>query len=90
MAAIRGCIYGRVQGVGFRYFAQNKAEELGLSGWVRNLSDGSVEIRAQGPLQDVEQFMHYLKVGPVGSRVDHADFQQATEPEDIGGFEIRG
>ncbi len=83
-------IKGRVQGVGFRYFAKNTAEELNLTGWVRNLPDETVEVLAVGPLSSLEQFMQRLRIGPIGSRVDSTHFQWLPEPEDFTRFEIRG
>lgn len=60
-------ITGRVQGVGYRYFAQYKAEELHISGWVKNMPDGKVEIEAEGDSKDLEVFIDWLKVGPARS-----------------------
>ena len=88
--AFTGVIRGRVQGVGFRYFAKNRAEELDLKGWVRNLPDQTVEILAIGPVPALEQFMQRLKTGPIGSRVESTDFNWLEEPEELTGFEIRG
>ena len=63
-------IQGRVQGVGFRFFAQDVAQELGLAGWVRNLPDGSVEAYAEGPRAALEGWIHRLRQGPPLSRVE--------------------
>jgi acylphosphatase len=63
-------ISGRVQGVGFRYFAQQKAKEMGITGWVRNSVDGSVLIVAQGIEAEIKTFIDYLYLGPTRSRVD--------------------
>jgi len=82
-------IKGRVQGVGFRYFTKNKAKELGLRGWVRNLSDGSVEIQATGPVERLERLLQSLSTGPVGSQVDSVNVQWLPEPEESQGFEVR-
>jgi acylphosphatase len=68
-------VKGRVQGVGFRYFTHNLANRLDLSGWVRNLRDGSVEVLAIGHKQVLERFLQELRAGPVGSRVDECLFQ---------------
>ena len=51
---------GRVQGVGFRFTAQAEAQHLGLCGWVRNLHTGEVEITAEGPKEDLEDFLTRL------------------------------
>ena len=88
--AITGVIRGRVQGVGFRYFVKTKADSLYLTGWVRNLPDGTVEVLVKGPTSDLEQIMHYLRTGPVGSRVESADLQWFREEKDFKAFEIRG
>ena len=53
--------YGRVQGVGFRYYAVQKANQLGLTGWVRNLSDGSVEMEVQGDPNKINDLILYLQ-----------------------------
>ncbi len=63
-------ISGRVQGVGFRYFVQYKAREMGIHGWVRNLVDGSVMVVAQGIEPELKTFIDYLYIGPTRSRVD--------------------
>jgi acylphosphatase len=63
-SAIRFLVSGRVQGVGFRYAAQDKAQVLGLSGWVRNRRDGDVEGVAQGPQESLESFENWLWQGP--------------------------
>lgn len=53
--------YGRVQGVGFRYYAVNKANQLGLTGWVRNLPDGTVEMEVQGEEPLIDQLIIFLQ-----------------------------
>jgi acylphosphatase len=63
-------VEGRVQGVGFRYVTAHRAMELGLSGWVSNLPDGSVEVEAQGPAGDVDRLVEFLAKGPPAARVD--------------------
>ena len=55
--------YGRVQGVGFRYYSVNKARQLGLTGWVRNLYDGSVEMEVQGELSGIERMIQEIEMG---------------------------
>ena len=52
--------YGRVQGVGFRYYAVNKANQLGLTGWVKNLPDGTVEMEVQGEEPLIDQLIIFL------------------------------
>ena len=67
-------IGGRVQGVGFRYFAYHTANRLGLTGWVRNRDDGNVEIEVQGAASTIEAFARAVKQGPTWSKV--TEFEQ--------------
>lgn len=73
--AERSCtirVYGMVQGVGFRYHTQQQAKALGLTGYARNQSDGSVEVLACGPEQQVETLISWLQAGgPRSARVDN-------------------
>jgi len=57
-------VSGMVQGVGYRFFTQRVAEELNLSGWVRNLPDGRVQVEVEGPRAHVEELLARLRVGP--------------------------
>lgn len=63
-------IYGKVQGVGFRHFAVQKARELGISGWVKNTIDGDILIVAQGDEAVLNTFVDFLSIGPTRARVD--------------------
>jgi acylphosphatase len=63
-AARRWIVHGQVQGVGFRYFAQKNASLLGLSGYARNLDDGSVEVYAVGPPERLSDMAGRLRQGP--------------------------
>jgi len=83
-------VSGLVQGVGFRFFVKNAAISLNVTGWVRNLPDGTVEILANGSRDNLERFMHYIKTGSVGSRVDKAEFQWFRTEKALKTFEIRG
>ena len=68
-------IKGRVQGVGFRRFVLNSAKKIGgLSGWVRNAEDGSVEVLVKGKESDVEEIIALCRKGPLWSRVDGIEF----------------
>lgn len=71
--AIYALVYGRVQGVGFRYSTANKGKALRLTGYARNMSDGSVEVVAEGDSPSIEKMIRFLKQGPPGSRVDRLD-----------------
>jgi acylphosphatase len=68
--ARRFLISGRVQGVGFRWFARETADREGVHGWVRNLPDGRVEALAEGDAEALERFERSLRHGPRGARVD--------------------
>lgn len=73
-------MYGVVQGVGYRMFAQSVAQGLGLCGYVRNCADGSVEVCAEGEEQQLKELLNVLQRGPVGAcvlRVD-AEYTEAT------------
>jgi len=86
-SARRWLIRGRVQGVGFRYFAQRAAEELGLGGYARNLDDGRVEVYAVGPEEKLSQLAGRLRQGPRWADV-HAIDEQLAEPRPLRSFEI--
>ena len=62
-------VIGRVQGIGYRRWATDTATKLALSGWVRNVSDGSVEIMVQGPQENVDQFLKACLKGPAFAMV---------------------
>jgi len=82
-------ITGRVQGVGYRYFAQDAANALGLSGWVRNNFDRSVECEVQGEAADLKRFCESLREGPPLSRVTNvASCELPVVKGERSGFEI--
>jgi acylphosphatase len=87
--ARRYLIAGRVQGVGFRFFAEDAARREGLSGWVRNRADGRVETLAEGEAEAVERFERALDQGPRGARVDAVEREELA-PAGLFGFTIRG
>jgi acylphosphatase len=70
---LHAIITGRVQGVSFRYNAQREARRLALTGWVRNLPDGTVETLAEGEDAQIEQFAVWLRQGPPGALVTGVD-----------------
>jgi acylphosphatase len=75
-------VRGRVQGVGYRFFAERAARELGVHGWVRNLPDGSVEAVAEGEDEAIVDFLARLREGPRGSRVESL----AEDDRAVSGF----
>ena len=85
-------VKGRVQGVGFRWFVQREAAELGLRGWVRNTDDGHVEIVAAGEPDVLAELKTELRKGSRGSRVDAVLEHELAESEGVqlGPFEIEG
>lgn len=66
---LHAVVRGRVQGVSFRYYTQAEALRLGLTGWVRNLRDGTVEVTAEGQRATLEQLLTFLHRGPTAARV---------------------
>ncbi len=88
-AARRFLISGRVQAVGFRAFVVRAAEDLGVSGWVRNLSDGRVETLAQAAQEQLEEFGARLRRGPSLSRVDQVEESVVDGLTAGSGFEVR-
>lgn len=82
-------ITGKVQGVGFRYFAQKKATELDVTGWVKNMPDGRVMVMALGDKTDVDTFIDYLKTGPSMAKVSDVSINKMPEPEQFEDFRVK-
>ena len=82
-------IRGRVQGVFYRVSARQEALRLGLTGWVRNCPDGSVELLAQGPRFLCEGLLRYCHEGPPGARVDEIDVSWGEPSSVYVGFNVR-
>jgi acylphosphatase len=83
-------VSGRVQGVGFRFFVERVANQLGLRGYVRNLDDGSVEAYAIGSKVLLEEFQRHLAAGPRGARVTGVQESEAPVIHRYKRFEIEG
>ncbi len=81
-------VHGRVQGVWFRGATQATAQAAGVAGWVRNLSDGTIEAVFEGPPEGVAAILAFCRSGPRGARVDRLEESEET-PEGIEGFRIR-
>lgn len=88
----RFIVQGRVQGVGFRWFVDREARELGLQGWVRNNPDGCVEVLAVGTEEQIEVLRAKLRQGSRGSRVDSVDETEVSNQpaEKFTQFQIEG
>jgi acylphosphatase len=86
MKRIEARIYGYVQGVGFRYFARRNALNLGLVGYARNLSDGSVEVVAEGEDKILETFLAILRKGSNYSSVDKVDYKKLDATGEFNEF----
>ena len=82
-------VHGIVQGVGFRYFAYSLARSMGLKGYVRNESDGSVLIEVSGERRLIEDFIAETRKGPRSGHVDRIDVHWTEKPSDFTHFEIR-
>jgi acylphosphatase len=85
----RVVVHGFVQGVGFRFAVERAARTRGVSGWVRNRPDGTVEAVFEGAPRDVEALVGFCRRGPRGAEVAQVDVE-AESPEGLAGFHISG
>ena len=83
-------VSGRVQGVFFRSSARARALDLGVTGWVKNLGDGRVELVAEGPRERVEELIRWCGEGPPGSLVRDVGVSWEEEEDDFHEFSIAG
>jgi acylphosphatase len=81
-------VSGRVQGVGYRAAARDRANQLGLDGFARNLWDGRVEIVAEGPADRVDTFLAWNETGPIGARVTSLTVEDEAPTDETTGFRI--
>jgi len=88
MERVRIIIHGRVQGVFFRSTAIKEANRLGLSGYVRNRADGTVEAVAEGQREELEQFVAWCRHGPTLAHVERVDISWEEAHGAPGGFSI--
>jgi acylphosphatase len=86
---LHAIIQGHVQGVGFRYFVQGKAKSLGLTGWVRNRWDGSVEVLTEGKRTELDSLLEALYRGPRGATVTNLDPQWQEATGEFLDFQVR-
>jgi acylphosphatase len=90
LQTLRALVRGRVQGVGFRFFVEAEAVDLGLTGFVRNLSNGTtLEVVAEGPIGDLETLLARLRQGPALAYVERVDVSWAAATGDHAGFRVR-
>jgi acylphosphatase len=89
LARLQVNVHGAVQGVGFRYFARREALTLGLVGYVRNLSDGTVEVGAEGEVTDLEAYLHRLRQGPSEGEVQWVESSWTEATGVYSDFQIR-
>ncbi|MDH3471193.1 MAG: acylphosphatase [Acidimicrobiia bacterium] len=90
VGARRCVVTGRVQGVGFRWWAKQAADELGVAGWVQNGAGGEVELMVQGQDVAVEAYLKRLADGPPMAAVDDVAVSDAEVEAELDGFEISG
>lgn len=88
--ARRFVVRGRVQGVGFRWFVEREAHMLGIAGWVRNNSDGSVEVLGMGTRDQLSGLSSRLHQGPRAARVDDVEESEARLVAGLNTFRIEG
>jgi acylphosphatase len=88
-ARLRAVVHGRVQGVSFRYYTQRRASSLDLTGYVRNLWDGTVEVVAEGPRETVDELLAFLRVGPRAAFVTQVDTEWPAPTGAFIDFEVR-
>jgi acylphosphatase len=88
MREIQARIYGRVQGVSFRYYTRLEAQRLGLTGWAKNEADGTVSVTAVGAEDSLKQFEVFLHRGSPAARVDQVDVSWSETDQTYKQFEI--
>jgi acylphosphatase len=86
---LQAIVHGRVQGVNFRYYTRLRAQELGVTGYVRNKWDRTVEVVAEGEREAVEKLLEFIKVGPRGALVRRVDRQWQDPTGQFKYFEVR-
>jgi acylphosphatase len=89
-SCLHAVVRGDVQGVGFRYFVQRRAQQAGLAGWVRNRRDGTVECVAAGPRRKLETLLDELRRGPGMADVESVEVDWPSDCDHLDGFQVRG
>lgn len=86
---IRARVHGRVQRVAFREYTRREATQLGLSGWVRNRDDGTVEVLVEGPPERVDRLLSWLTIGSPLAQVTGVDYSEEYPQNETGPFVLR-
>ncbi len=86
---VEATVYGRVQGVSFRYYTRLEANRLNLVGWVANQSDGTVYTVVEGPESALQQFLTFLHNGSPAAHVDRVDAQWGEPRQEFSRFRVR-
>jgi len=86
---IHAIVEGKVQGVFFRAYTRDEAERLGLSGWVRNRPDGSVEALISGDARNVDRMLEWLETGSPMSQVSRVIIKSGQQPSEVKDFFIK-
>lgn len=89
MKRLEAVVYGRVQGVNFRYYTQREAQRQNLTGWVANQHDGSVRLVAEGPDAGLQKLLLFLHQGPPAARVDRVDEMWRPATGEFTQFQVR-
>ena len=89
LVSLQAVVYGYVQGVFFRAFVSQRASELGLSGYVRNLPNSAVEVVAEGEKNQLEKLIGHLKVGPPSAKVEKVATNWAGYSGKYSNFSVR-
>jgi len=86
---LHAIVSGMVQGVNFRYYTRERAQRLRLTGWVRNLWDGTVEVLAEGPRPALEKLLEFLHHGPSAASVTGVQAEWLPAADEFTSFETR-
>jgi acylphosphatase len=86
---LEATVHGYVQGVGFRYFVVRRANELGITGWTANETNGTVTVVAEGSARALDELTRHLRAGPPGANVDSVVVNRLPAVGGLRGFSIR-
>lgn len=86
---LHALISGRVQGVNFRYYTLQTANQIGITGWVHNRADGRVETTAEGTRRQLERFADFLHTGSPSAHVDDVQIEWRSATGEFDGFTVR-